>query len=176
MENRVVVTGMGALTPAGLTVQNYWQALLKGQDGIGPVTYFDASDFTSQIVGELKGFEPSAHFTPKEARRFDPFVQYALAAASEAIADSGLALDALDKSRAGVIVSSGIGGIALGHGRNVIRGLDLYLYHTGRNLTCLVVNALYLRVSLHQQGLTDRLTNRHQSHRSSGHQHQDSRR
>lgn len=112
MENRVVVTGMGALTPAGLTVQNYWQALLKGQDGIGPVTYFDASDFTSQIVGELKGFEPSAHFTPKEARRFDPFVQYALAAAAEAIADSGLALDALDKSRAGVIVSSGIGGIA----------------------------------------------------------------
>ena len=83
MENRVVVTGMGALTPAGLTVQDYWQALLKGQDGIGPVTYFDASDFTSRIVGELKGFEPSAHFTPKEARRFDPFVKYALAAAAE---------------------------------------------------------------------------------------------
>jgi 3-oxoacyl-[acyl-carrier-protein] synthase II len=112
MENRVVVTGMGALTPVGLTVQNFWQALLKGQDGIGPVTYFDASDFATQIVGELKGFEPSAHFSPKEARRFDPFVQYALAATAEAIADSGLALDTLDKSRAGVIVSSGIGGIA----------------------------------------------------------------
>ncbi|KPL19508.1 MAG: 3-oxoacyl-ACP synthase [candidate division Zixibacteria bacterium SM23_81] len=112
MENRVVVTGMGALTPTGLTVQDYWQTLLKGQDGIGPVTYFDASDFTSQIVGELKGFEPSAYFNPKEARRFDPFVQYALAATTEAIADSGLDLDALDKSRAGVIVSSGIGGIA----------------------------------------------------------------
>lgn len=112
MENRVVVTGMGALTPIGLTVQDYWQALLKGQDGIGLVTYFDASDFTSQIVGELKDFEPSAYFNPKEARRFDPFVQYALAATIEAIADAGLDLDALDRSRAGVIVSSGIGGIA----------------------------------------------------------------
>jgi 3-oxoacyl-[acyl-carrier-protein] synthase II len=112
MENRVVVTGMGALTPVGLTVQAYWDALLKGESGIGAITYFDASEFTSQIAAQLKGFESQAYFTPKEARRFDPFVQYALAAAIQAIEDSRLDLEALDKSRAGVIVSSGIGGIA----------------------------------------------------------------
>jgi 3-oxoacyl-[acyl-carrier-protein] synthase II len=112
MENRVVVTGMGALTPVGLTVQDFWSGLLKGESGIGPVTYFDASNFTSQIVAELKGFDPGAHFSPKEARRFDPFVLYALVATIEAIADAGLDLEDLDRSRAGVIVSSGIGGIA----------------------------------------------------------------
>ena len=112
MENRVVVTGMGVLTPVGLTVNDFWSGLLKGASGIGPVTYFDASDFTSQIVGELKGFDPAAHFAPKEARRLDPFVLYALVATIEAIEDAGLDLEAVDKSRAGVIVSSGIGGIA----------------------------------------------------------------
>jgi len=112
MENRVVVTGMGVLTPVGLTVQDFWSGLLNGASGIGPVTYFDASDFTSQIVGELKGFDPTAHFSPKEARRLDPFVLYALVATIEAIEDAGLDLEAVDKSRAGVIVSSGIGGIA----------------------------------------------------------------
>lgn len=112
MENRVVVTGMGALTPLGLTVQDFWSALLKGENGIGVVTRFDPSGFTSQIAGELKGFEPNAYFSPKEARRFDPFVQYALAAASEAIEDAGLNMEVLDKSRVGTIVSSGIGGIA----------------------------------------------------------------
>jgi 3-oxoacyl-[acyl-carrier-protein] synthase II len=112
MENRVVVTGMGALTPVGLTVQDFWSALLKGESGIGPVTYFDASDFTSQIAAELKDFDPSAHFSPKEVRRLDPFVLYALVATIEAIEDAGLNLETVDKSRTGVIVSSGIGGIA----------------------------------------------------------------
>ncbi len=112
MEKRVVVTGMGALTPVGLTVRDFWNAVLEGKNGIGPVTYFDASGFTSQIAGELKGFDPSLYLTPKEARRFDPFVQYALAATKEAVEDAQLNLEVLDKTRAGVIISSGIGGIA----------------------------------------------------------------
>jgi 3-oxoacyl-[acyl-carrier-protein] synthase II len=112
MEKRVVVTGMGALTPVGLTVKDFWSALLKGKNGFGTISYFDASAFTSQIAAEVKGFDSGAFFSPKEARRFDPFVQYALAATAEAIEDAGFHLEALDKTRAGVIVSSGIGGIA----------------------------------------------------------------
>ena len=112
MENRVVVTGMGALTPIGQTVEDYWQALLKGENGIGPVTRFDTNGFTSQIAGEVKDFDPSVYLNPKEIRRNDLFVRYAVGAAVQAIEDSKLDLDTVDLWRAGVIVSSGIGGIA----------------------------------------------------------------
>jgi len=112
MINRVVVTGMGALTPLGLTVQDFWSALLRGENGIGTITRFDASGFSSQMAGEVKGFKPDAYFTPKETRRLDLFAQYALAAAIQAIDDAGLNLEALDKWRTGVILGSGIGGIA----------------------------------------------------------------
>jgi len=112
MENRVVVTGMGILSPVGLSVDDYWQALQKGANGIGTVTSFDASQLSSQIAGEVKDFDPSEFFNPKEIRRNDRFVQFAVATAAEAIEDAGLDPQTVDPWRVGVIVSSGIGGIS----------------------------------------------------------------
>ncbi len=112
MGNRVVVTGMGILSPVGLTVEDFWSALLRGDSGIEAITRFDTTGFTSQIAGEVKGFDPSTHLNPKEGRRFDLFVQYAAVAADQAVEDAGFDLHVLDKRRAGVVVSSGIGGIA----------------------------------------------------------------
>ena len=106
---RVVVTGLGAITPIGLNKDDYWNALLSGKSGVGLITRFDTSQFTVKIAAEVKGFDPSKYFSPKEVRRTDRFTQYAVAAAEEAIKDSGLEIKNPD--RIGVIVSSGIGGI-----------------------------------------------------------------
>ncbi len=111
-DERVVVTGLGALTPVGKNVEEFWQALLEGKNGIVRISRFDPSDFGSQIAGEIQGFDPSNRLGRKEVKRLDPFARYALYAAVEAVEDSGLLnYDALDKHRVGVIVSSGIGGI-----------------------------------------------------------------
>jgi len=112
MEKRVVVTGMGVVTPVGLTVADYWRALQQGVNGIGTVTSFDASQLSSQIAGEVKDFDPAKFFNPKEIRRNDRFVQFAIATAAQAIEDAGLQTGQIDPWRAGVIVSSGIGGIS----------------------------------------------------------------
>jgi len=112
MKKRVVVTGMGVLTPIGLNVDEYWDALRRGATGIGMVTSFDASQLSSQIAGEVKGFDPSEVFNPKEIRRNDRFVHFAMATAVQAIEDAGLESAKVDPWRVGVIVSSGIGGIA----------------------------------------------------------------
>jgi 3-oxoacyl-[acyl-carrier-protein] synthase II len=112
MKNRVVVTGMGVLTPVGLTVVDYWKALREGVNGVDTVASFDASNLSSQIAGEVKNFDPSAFFNPKEVRRNDRFVQFAIATAAQAIEDAQLNLEKIDPWRVGVIVSSGIGGIA----------------------------------------------------------------
>ncbi len=112
MNNRVVVTGMGVLTPVGLTVEEYWKALRQGTNGIGTVTSFDASPLTSQIAGEVKNFDPAQFFSPKEIRRNDRFVQFAVGTAAQAIEDADLHPEKMDLWRVGVIVSSGIGGIA----------------------------------------------------------------
>ncbi len=109
---RVVVTGLGALTPIGKNVAEFWQGLLKGKNGIVRISRFDPSEFGSQIAGEIKDFDPLERLERKEVKRLDPFAQYALYAAVEAVEDSGLLqYDGLDKHRVGVIVSSGIGGI-----------------------------------------------------------------
>ena len=111
---RVVVTGIGALTPIGNSAPAYWDGLLAGRSGAAPVTYFDASDWSAQFACELKNFDPLAFFDRKEARKLDPYAQYALVAADEAVADAGLDVENLSqdkKDRIGVIVSSGIGGI-----------------------------------------------------------------
>lgn len=108
---RVVVTGLGALTPIGNDVPTYWQGLRSGRSGAGPITRFNAEKFKTRIACELKGFDPEAYFDPKEAKKMDPFTQYGLAAADEAVRDAGLELDALDRDRAGVIWGSGIGGL-----------------------------------------------------------------
>ena len=108
---RVVVTGIGALTPIGNTRQAYWDALVAGKSGAAPITYFDASKFKTQFACELKGFDPQDHFDRKEVRKMDRFTQYALVASDEAIQDAALDLAVLDKSKAGVIWGSGIGGL-----------------------------------------------------------------
>ena len=109
--NRVVVTGMGALTPVGNSVEEFWKSLKDGVSGISRVTRFDPSRFTSQIVGEVKGFDATKYMEKKEARRMDLVQQYAVASAREASDHSGLGSDSFDPERAGVVVGSGIGGI-----------------------------------------------------------------
>lgn len=111
MKRRVVITGLGAVTPLGNDVQTTWQALLAGKSGVDQITYFDASQFTTTIAAEVKGFEPEQHMDAKEVKRNDPFIWYAIAAAKEAWADSGLDKAELDPQRVGVMVGSGIGGI-----------------------------------------------------------------
>ena len=108
---RVVVTGLGALTPLGNNVPDFWNGLVNGVSGANTITKFDASKFKTQLACELKNFDPLKYFDRKEARKFDPYAQYALAATEEAITDSGINLEAINKDRVGVILSSGIGGI-----------------------------------------------------------------
>jgi len=108
---RVVVTGLGALTPIGNTLSDYWEGLLSGTSGAAPITYFDASLFKTQFACELKNFDPLDHLDRKEARKYDRFAQYALVSVAEAIADAELPLDRVDKDRVGVIWGAGIGGL-----------------------------------------------------------------
>jgi len=108
---RVVVTGLGALTPIGNDVMSYWDGLVSGKSGADHITYFDTSKFKTQFACELKGYDPLNHFERKEARKLDKFAQYALVCSEEAIQDSKLDIDSIDKTRVGVIWGSGIGGL-----------------------------------------------------------------
>jgi 3-oxoacyl-[acyl-carrier-protein] synthase II len=109
---RVVITGLGTVNPIALNVPTYWNGLLSAASGIGPITLLDATNFKVKFAGEVKNFDPTQSIEPREAKRLDRFSQFALVAAMEAIKDSGLALDKLDPFRVGVILGSGIGGIA----------------------------------------------------------------
>ena len=108
---RVVVTGLGALTPVGNSAPDTWRSLLEGKSGAAPITLFDASKFQTRFACEVKNFQPEEHFDRKEARRYDRYTQFALVAAKEALQDSGLDLASMDKDTAGVIISAGIGGL-----------------------------------------------------------------
>jgi 3-oxoacyl-[acyl-carrier-protein] synthase II len=108
---RVVVTGVGAVTPVGNTAEEFWAALIQGKSGIGPVTRFDASPLPTRIAGELKGFDPLRYIDKKDDRRLDPFLKYAIACAAMAVEDAGLNVERVDRTRFGVLVGSGIGGI-----------------------------------------------------------------
>ncbi len=111
-ENRVVVTGLGIISAVGNDVASFWQALLNSKSGIGPITSFDASAFESRIAGEVKGFNPALYgLSSKDTKRIDKFGQYAIAAAKQAIADSGLELEKEDRDRIGVMIGSGIGSL-----------------------------------------------------------------
>ena len=101
---RVVVTGLGALTPIGLGVESYWRALLQGASGAGPITHFDPEKFKTRFACELKGFDVDNYMPRKEAQRMDPCAQYAMVSTMEALADSGLDVERLDKDRVGVII------------------------------------------------------------------------
>ena len=108
---RVVVTGMGALTPIGNNVQDFWKGLVDGVSGAEMITHFDTSKFKTKFACELKGYDPANYFDRKEARKMDTYAQYAHVASDEAIKDSGLDLETVNKDRVGVIWASGIGGI-----------------------------------------------------------------
>lgn len=111
MSRRVVVTGMGALTPIGNTLEEFWDSAIHGRSGTGLLTRFDTTHYSSKIDAEVKGFNPEPYINAKEVGRTDLFVQYAVAAAAMSVADSGLDMETVDRNRAGVIVSSGIGGL-----------------------------------------------------------------
>jgi 3-oxoacyl-[acyl-carrier-protein] synthase II len=108
---RVVVTGLGALTPLGNSAQDHWNALISGKSGAGPITRFDASKFRTRFACEVKDFDPGKYLDRKEARKMDPFVHYAIATTDEAVADAGLNKEIIDFNRVGVIWGSGIGGL-----------------------------------------------------------------
>lgn len=108
---RVVVTGLGAITPVGNNAPETWQNLLEGKSGAAPITLFDASKFPTRFACEVKNFNPEDHFDRKEARRYDRYTQFALCSAAEALQDAGVNLDTLDKDNVGVIISAGIGGL-----------------------------------------------------------------
>ncbi|MFY0598022.1 MAG: beta-ketoacyl-ACP synthase II [Cyclobacteriaceae bacterium] len=107
---RVVVTGIGAVTPLGNTKQEYWDALAKGVSGAAPITRFDTTNFRTKFACEVKGFDPTDYLDRKEARKMDPCTQYGMVAGDEAIRDSGMDLEKVNKDRIGVIWGSGIGG------------------------------------------------------------------
>lgn len=112
MKRRVVVTGMGAVTPLGNTVAETWQGICGGRSGVGPITRFDSSAYETKIAGEIRGFDALQYVNKKELRRLDNFIVYALAAATMALDDAGLVVDQGDPTRAGVIIGSAIGGLA----------------------------------------------------------------
>jgi 3-oxoacyl-[acyl-carrier-protein] synthase II len=110
-QRRVVVTGMGMVTPLGNDLASSWDGIIHGRSGIGPVTHFDASAFSTRIAGEIRGFDPTAFIPPKEAKKMEPFIHYGLAASFMAMDDAGLEVTEANAERIGAIIGSGIGGI-----------------------------------------------------------------
>ncbi|MBM3409592.1 MAG: beta-ketoacyl-ACP synthase II [Betaproteobacteria bacterium] len=113
MTRRVVVTGLGIISPVGNDIATAWENVVAGRSGIGLVTRFDASSFPTRIAGEVKGFDVSAYMSPKEARHFDTFIHYGIAAGTQALRDSGLEVTDANADRVGVVIGSGIGGLPL---------------------------------------------------------------
>ncbi len=113
-DRRVVITGMGTITPLGLSTAELWDGLVNGRSGVGPITQFDASDFPTRIAGEVRDFDPGATMNPKEARRMARCSQFAVATVGEALADAGLTLPFEDAARVGVLIGTGLGGIDKG--------------------------------------------------------------
>ncbi len=111
MRRRVVLTGIGTINPIGLNTDEFWKSLLEGKSGVDRITRFDTTDYATKIAAEVKGFDAGQHFEKKELRRLDPFAQFAIVAAREAVASSGINFDEEDRDRIGVIVGSGIGGM-----------------------------------------------------------------
>ncbi|SEH25769.1 beta-ketoacyl-ACP synthase II [Selenomonas sp. KH1T6] len=115
MKNRVVITGLGAVTPIGIGKDEFWKGLLEGKNGIEKITRFDASEYGAQIAGEVKDFDPADYIDKKESKRMDRYAQFAVAAAKLAIEDSGIDLEKADRDRIGTYIGAGIGGIETMH-------------------------------------------------------------
>jgi len=110
-ERRVVVTGLGIVSPLGNDLESSWSNIIKGKSGAGLITKFDPTDFATTFAAELKGYDEVSGLSPKEVRRIDPFIQYALTASDQAIKDANLSLNSIEKTRVGVSIGSGIGGL-----------------------------------------------------------------
>ena len=124
---RVVITGLGAVTPIGLTAGESWQAVKNGVCGIGPITHYDPAAQKVKLAAEVKGFDPEALLGRQESKRMGRFTQFAVAAAREALSDAGFSAEQADPDRCGVILSSGIGGQAITeaeHSRGLEKGFD----------------------------------------------------
>ncbi|MBI5295143.1 MAG: beta-ketoacyl-ACP synthase II [Chloroflexi bacterium] len=111
MQSRVVVTGLGCISPVGSTMNETWEALLAGKSGAAPITLFDSSRHKTRFAAEVKGFDPVAQFGPREARKMDRFTQFATVATLEALAHAGLIIDESNRDRVGIVIGTGIGGI-----------------------------------------------------------------
>ena len=110
MGRRVVITGIGLVSPVGIGTSENWKALCEGRSGVGKITKFDATGYPAQIAGEVKGFDPLAFIEKKEVKKMDVFIQYAIAASQFAMDDSNLSIDSSNAARVGVFIASGIGG------------------------------------------------------------------
>lgn len=132
-----MITGLGLVTPLGVGTEETWAALCAGQSGVGAVTRFDASDFPCRIAAEVRGFDPEEHIDPREIRRTDRFVQFALAAAKMALRDSALPLEELDRTRCGCILGVGLGGL-----ETMERGYEVYQRRGPRRLSPLMLPAM----------------------------------
>ena len=110
-KRRVVVTGLGIVSPVGSTVAEAWDNVVHGRSYIGPINRFDTTNYPTRFAGDVRGFIVDDYLAPKEARRMDPFIQYGYAAATQAIKDSGLAVTAANAERIGVAMGAGIGGL-----------------------------------------------------------------
>ena len=127
-KRRVVITGLGTVNPTGNTVAESWANIKAGRCAVGPITAFDTTDFKVKLAAEVKDFDPAARIDKREARKMARFTQFAVAAADEAVRDSGLALEEIDHTRFGVILSSGIGGLPTieeEHTRGQQRGFEM---------------------------------------------------
>ena len=112
MKRRVVITGLGLVTPVGIGVEPTWQSLCQGKSGVGEITHFDASAYATQIAAEVKDFNPQDFMPKKDANRMEPFIAFALAACRMAMEDSGLVIDSSNESRVGTITGCGLGGLS----------------------------------------------------------------
>src|SRR5690242_16701447 len=110
-KRRVVVTGLGIVSPLGNDLASSWDGIVNGRSGIGPITHFDPSAFATRIAGEVKDFDPATWIAPKDIKKMDPFVHYGVAASLMAIADSGIAIEGEAAERIGVAIGAGIGGL-----------------------------------------------------------------
>lgn len=135
-KRRVVITGMGAVTPNGLNKDDAWRNVLQGRSGIGPITHFDTSDFPTKFAGIVRDFEITQYVSSKDARKMDDFIHYGLAAGIQAFEDSGLAVNERNADRIGVIVGSGIGGIT-----GIENGYGTYLEGGARKISPFYVPA-----------------------------------
>jgi len=111
-KRRVVITGLGIVSPVGNDVETAWKNVVAGASGIGPITHFDAGAFPTRIAGEVKNFDPAAYIPPKDIKKMDTFIHYGIAAGTDALKDSGIEITEANATRIGVAVGAGIGGIA----------------------------------------------------------------